>query len=68
MNKCCENYTLEELKILLPHIPYYKIEIAYKYWHRSKNTNAEIFAINNNISAATLYRYVKDIKGSIKNG
>jgi len=62
MGKCFQNYTLEELKNLLPQIPYYKIEIVYEYWHKSRNTNAEIFAINHNISIATLYRYIKEIK------
>lgn len=66
MNKCYENYTLEELKELLPQIPYYKIEIAYDYWHKPRSINSEIFAVNHNISIATLYRCLKDIKKTIK--
>ena len=66
MNKCFENYSLEELKELLPQIPYYKIEITYGYIHKPRNVKAEIFAINNNISVATLFRYIKETKDSIK--
>ena len=66
MEKCLENYTLEELKELLPQIPYYKIEIVYEYWHKPRGINAEIFSLKHNISTSTLYRYIKDIKKTIE--
>lgn len=66
MSKCIENYTLDELKNIMPNVPYDKIEIFYEYTHRKKNITAPIFANNHCISVATLHRYVRIVKKCFK--
>ena len=65
MKKCIQNYTFEELKEVLPNIPYEKIKIVYEFYHRSKIITADSFARQHCISRSTLYRYIKDIEAII---
>ena len=60
--KCLENYTEDELIQLMPKIRKDVIHIVYGYLHRENKINAEIYAIQNNIGVATLYRYLKLVK------
>ena len=62
MSKCIQNYTEDELRELLPNIPYDRIHIVYEYYHKSKLITAENFANKYFISKSTLFRYVKEIK------
>lgn len=66
MNKCLDNYTLNELKELLPHIPYYKIEICYDYCKNKRKVKVDNYARSKGISIATLYRYIRDIKKGLE--
>lgn len=60
--RCIENLTEDELVNLMPSIRYEVLHIVYNYLHRPKELNASGFAYRNNISEATLYRYVKLVK------
>ena len=61
--KALENLTEEEMINLMPSLKYDVIHIVYEYLHRDKSClNASGFAYRNNISEATLYRYVKKVK------
>ena len=61
--KFIENCTLEELKALLEnYTSYYKIEIAYGFFHRDKTYVVQHYANSKAISVSTLYRYVNEIK------
>lgn len=67
-SKCIENLTEEELINALPKIKYEVIHIVYEYLHRDKTTiTASGFAYRHNISEATLYRYVKQVKQKYEN-
>ena len=60
--KCLENYTEDELIQLMPKIRKDVMHIVYGYLHRENKINAEIYAIQNNIGVATLYRYLKLVR------
>lgn len=60
--KCLENLTEDELIQLMPGIRKDVIHIVYGYLHRENKLNAEIYAIQNNIGVATLYRYLKLVR------
>ena len=60
--KCINNYTEDELKSLLPFVPYKKIHIVYEYYHKSRSIKVYDFANKHNISTSTLYRYLNEIK------
>lgn len=60
--KCINNYTEDELKSLLPFVPYEKIYIVYEYYHKSRSIKVYDFANKHNISTSTLYRYLNEIK------
>ena len=60
--KCLENLSEEEMIKLMPNLREDIIHIIYGYLHKPKKTNAEIYAIQNNIGVATLYRYLKLVK------
>lgn len=60
--KCINNYTEEELKQMLPQIPYEKIHIVYEYYHKPRNMNVYNFAKKHCIGTTTLYRYIHEIK------
>ena len=60
--KCLENYTENELIQLMSSIRKDVIHIVYGYLHRENKINAEIYAIQNNIGVATLYRYLKLVR------
>lgn len=60
--KCLENLTEEEIIAFMPKIRKDVIHIVYGYLHRENKINAEIYAIQNNIGVATLYRYLKLVK------
>ena len=62
--KCLENFTEDELIELMPNIRKDVIHIIYGYLHRKDKINAEIYAIQNNIGVATLYRYLKLVRES----
>lgn len=59
--KSLNNLTEEEMIALMPKIKKDVIHIVYGYLHKGK-LNAEIYAINKNISVATLYRYLKLVR------
>lgn len=61
MTKCIENATEEELKELLPDIPYEIVEIVYGYYHRGR-MSVTAYTIKCSISSSTLYRYIKVVK------
>ena len=62
-HKALENLTEEEMVRLMPKIRYDILHIVYEYLHRDKTTlTASGFAYRNNISEATLYRYLKQVK------
>ena len=62
-SKSIENLTEDEMIKLLSSIKYETIHLVYEYLHRDKTTlTASGFAYRNNISEATLYRYVKQVK------
>ena len=62
-NKSLEALTEDELIKLMPNIRYDTIHIVYEYLHRNKHLmNASGFAYRHNISEATLYRYLKQVK------
>ena len=61
-NKCLENLTEEEIIAFMPKIRKDVIHIVYGYLHRKNKINAEIYAIQNNIGVATLYRYLKLVR------
>lgn len=62
-SKALENLTEDEMISLMPSIKYEIIHIVYEYLHRDKSSlTASGFAYRNNISEATLYRYVKQVK------
>ena len=60
--KCLENLTEEEMIAFMPKIRKDVIHIVYGYLHRENKINAEIYAIQNNIGVATLYRYLKLVR------
>lgn len=60
--RCIENLTEEELISLMPGIRYGVLHIVYGYLHKPKELNANGYAYRNNISEATLYRYLKQVK------
>lgn len=60
--KCVNNLTEEEMIKLMPSIPYDVIHIVYGYLHKPNTISASGYAYRNNISEATLYRYVKRVK------
>ena len=60
--KCLENLSEEEMIKLMPNLREDIIHIIYGYLHKPKKVNAEIYAIQNNIGVATLYRYLKLVK------
>lgn len=62
ISKCINNYTEQELKDLLPFIPYEKIHIVYEFYHKPRTMNAYSFSTKHNISVSTLYRYINEIK------
>lgn len=62
--KCLENLTEDELIQLMPNIRKDVIHIVYGYLHRKDKMNAEIYAIQNNIGVATLYRYLKLVRNT----
>lgn len=60
--KCLENLTEEEMIKLMPGIRYEILHIVYGYLHKPKNLTASGYAYRNNVSEATLYRYLKQVK------
>lgn len=60
-DKCLENLTEDEMIQRMPKVRYEIIHIVYGYLHRGTQ-NASLYAYKNNISEATLYRYVKQVK------
>lgn len=64
--KCLENLTEEEIIAFMPKIRKDVIHIVYGYLHRENKINAEIYAIQNNIGVATLYRYLKLVRDTYK--
>lgn len=66
-SKCIENLTEDELIKALPKIRYNIIHIVYGYLHRDFGITASGYAYRNNISEATLYRYVKQVKEKYEN-
>lgn len=67
-SKALENLTEDEMINLMPSIKYEIIHIVYEYLHRDKSSlTASGFAYRNNISEATLYRYVKQVKSKYEN-
>ncbi len=61
MKKCIENYSEDELKNLLPHIPYETVEIVYGYMHRGRMP-VERYCEKQSISKSTLYRYIRIVE------
>lgn len=62
-HKALENLTEEEMINLMPKIKYDVLHIVYEYLHRDKTTlTASGFAYRHNISEATLYRYLKQVR------
>lgn len=61
-HKALENLTEDEMIELMPNIKYEIIHMVYGYLHRPKTLSASGYAYRNNISDATLYRYLKQIK------
>ena len=67
-SKSIENLKEDELIKLMPSIKYETIHIVYEYLHREKTSlTASGFAYRHNISEATLYRYVKQVKDKYEN-
>lgn len=64
--KCIQNFTKEELSLLLSNIPKDKFEIYYDYIHKTKYITIDNLALKHNISRATLYRYVNEIDELLK--
>ena len=62
--KSIYNLTEEEMYNILNKVRPEVIHIVYGYLHKPPNINAQIYAYNNNISEATLYRYVKIVRDS----
>lgn len=61
-NKCLENLTEKEMIELFPKIKYDVIHLVYGYMHRENGITCIMYAYQNNISEATMYRYLKMIK------
>lgn len=64
--KTLKNLTEEEMILLMPQIKAEVIRIVYKNLHKPYNQNNEVFAYQNNIGVATLYRYLKAVKRAYK--
>ena len=62
MKKCIENCSEDELKELLPNIPYEKIHIVYEYCHRPRHITVAKFVRIHCIGTTTLYRYIDEVK------
>lgn len=61
-HKRIETISIEELYQLLPNIRADVIEISYNFIHKDKSMSAIEYAYKNNISIATLYRYINKVK------
>lgn len=61
-SKALENLTEDELIAIMPKIKYDVIHIVYNYLHRPNYQRSVDYAYKNNISEATLFRYVKLVK------
>lgn len=64
--KALENLSKDELIALMPHIRKDIIDIVYGYLHKPKTLNAVGYALKVNVSEATLYRYLKEVRNSYK--
>ena len=64
--KALENLTKEELLNLMPHVRKDIVDIVYGYLHKPKTLNAVGYAMKVNVSEATLYRYLKEVRNNYK--
>ena len=64
--KALENLSKEELLSLIPHVRKDIIDIVYGYLHKPKTLNAVGYAMKVNVSEATLYRYLKEVRNNYK--
>ncbi|WP_281512266.1 accessory gene regulator B family protein [Mammaliicoccus vitulinus] len=65
--KRLEDYNEQELKQLFPKIHHDIIHIVYGYLHKPNDEKYAHYAYTNNISEATLYRYLKQVKEAYEN-
>ena len=65
--KALENITENELYQLLPSIDYRKLKIVYEYLHKPKDISADEFALKYNLSAISIYKYVKFVRDEYSN-
>lgn len=63
-SKCLENLTENEMIEMFPKIRYEVIHIVYGYLHRDVSITCSLYSYKNNISEATMYRYLKLIKSN----
>lgn len=60
--KRLENLSEDEMYNLFPNIKYSELKIVYEYLHRPKGLGAEEFAYKHDLSAVSIYKYVKKVR------
>ncbi len=65
-HKNIRELSFDELYAVLQDVDYQVVKIAYNYYHKENTKTALEFAYEQNISEATLYRYLRKVKNELK--
>ena len=65
-HKNIRELSFDELYAILQDVDYQVVKIAYNYYHKENTKTALEFAYEQNISEATLYRYLRKVKNELK--
>lgn len=65
-NKNIREMSFDELYAILNNVDYQTVKVVYNYYHKEPTKTALQFAYEQNISEATLYRYLRKVKNELK--